>query len=515
MTGAVTTTTSTGTGTGRPAAARKALGAWYTPPHLVEMVVERSITEDWVRAATADGRAATVLDPACGDGRFLRAARRRIVHLGGRAELTGVDIDPRATSAVTDSGPDDLPEVLTVDALGHPWEDRQFDLVVGNPPFLSQMAAGTTRGGASRYGGGPYADTAAEFLALAVRLARPDGGRIALVLPQSVLASRDAAGIRRGVEQLADMRWWWWSPDRHFDAEVLVCALGFERNGHPSDQAGASRTGTDQAGPSRAGASHTTWSHVVAGRLGVPELPQLHTAGTLGDRATLNANFRDEYYGLVPAVSDDADGPPLVSTGLIDPGRCWWGELPMRFAKRTFAAPRVDRSLLDARMQAWATRKLVPKVLVANQTTVIEAVVDADGAWLPAVPITSIVPVDGLDPWALGAVLTSPVATVAAWHGTAGTGMSARAIRLGPAVLASVPWPAGDLGSAVAALRAGDVIGCGEAVTLAFGVDLDDPIVAWWRTEVERVADTAARRSGSAVRPRRHPMAEPDAEPAT
>ena len=48
----------------------------------------------------------------------------------------------------------------------------------------------------------------------------------------------------------------------------------------------------------------------------------------------------------------------------------------MRFAKREFSAPRVDVARLDARMRAWAPRKLVPKVLVANQTRIVEAVAD-------------------------------------------------------------------------------------------------------------------------------------------
>ena len=42
---------------------RKQLGAWYTPPALVDAVVHEAVF---------DG-ARTVLDPACGDGRFLRA----------------------------------------------------------------------------------------------------------------------------------------------------------------------------------------------------------------------------------------------------------------------------------------------------------------------------------------------------------------------------------------------------------------------------------------------------------
>jgi type I restriction-modification system DNA methylase subunit len=78
------------------------------------------------------------------------------------------------------------------------WGDAQFDVVVGNPPFLNQLSRATSRR-PQRFGGGPYADAAAEFLALAMRLARP-GGRVGLVLPQSLLSTRDAAAIRAAVD---------------------------------------------------------------------------------------------------------------------------------------------------------------------------------------------------------------------------------------------------------------------------------------------------------------------------
>ena len=57
------------------------------------------------------------------------------------------------------------------------------------------------------------------------------------------------------------------------------------------------------------GHRHRPWSRVVADALGVPALPPLATSGTLGARGRLSANFRDQYYGLVPAVDDDAAGP--------------------------------------------------------------------------------------------------------------------------------------------------------------------------------------------------------------
>jgi hypothetical protein len=90
------------------------------------------------------------------------------------------------------------------------------------------------------------------------------------------------------------------------------------------------------------------------------------------------------------------------------------------------------------------------------------------------------VPIDaGPSVWEVAAVLTSPVATARAWAAAAGTGLSARALRIGPAVLSSLPWPAGDLGPAVDALRRGDIVACGRLVDVAFATP-DEDRVAWW-----------------------------------
>ena len=168
-----------------PVSQRKLLGAWYTPPRLVDAVVAE------VRRGFEPH---TVLDPACGDGRFLTP-------FADTATVTGIDIDPATTWTSGDS--------LAID-----WADQRFDAVVGNPPFLNQLASSTSRNGRSKFGGGPYADSAAEFLALAVHLARP-GGRVGLVLPLSLLSTRDAAAIRDDVSRRAALRWMWWSTDAH------------------------------------------------------------------------------------------------------------------------------------------------------------------------------------------------------------------------------------------------------------------------------------------------------------
>ena len=454
---------------------RKLRGDFPTPPELVRLVV------DAVLPPIAPGQRVGVLDPACGDGRFLVAAAERIAAAGGTATVCGVDVHEAAVSAaraaLVDLDGVDGVDLSVGDALSRSWGDEVFDVVLGNPPYLSQLAASTSRGRASARGGGPYADVAAEFLALAVERAAPAGGRVGLVLPQSILGSRDVQHIRESVDREADMFWSWWSPSKHFDADVYVCALGFERRAAPS-------AGNSAGSP---GDRHRVWSDVVTRALGVPPLPAVTTAGTAGDRATFTANFRDEYYGMVPAVGDHDAGPRLVTSGLIDPNRLWWGERPVRFNKQTFHRPRLDVSLLDERMQAWARRLAVPKVLIANQTRVIECVADGDGSTVPGVPVVAGRPSGASDHdavFSLAAVLSSPFASAWAWHRVAGTGLSARTIRVGPSLLADLPWPAGPLGAAIDAWHHGDLERAGVTVHAAYGIDpsASTALTAWWRS---------------------------------
>jgi SAM-dependent methyltransferase len=447
---------------------RRRLGAWYTPPELVDVVVDEALRDLW-----RTGAALRVLDPACGDGRFLAAVAAR---LGDRCELTGVDIDAEALGAARKGLGRDA-TLLHANALQRVWSEEPFDLVVGNPPFLSQLSQLTSRGGASPHGGGVYADAAVEFLALAHRLVRPDGGRVALVLPMSVLASRDADPVRRSIGADSAVRSCWWSERSVFpEANVRTCALVVERGvtqGEVRRSQGLPPTLAPIVLPrATSGASAGSWAWLVADQLGAPPLDEsaLQTDGTLGDRALIRADFRQQYYGLVGAVADDGGGPPLITSGLIDRGRCWWGERPTRFAGQRYAAPTVHLDRLDDRMRAWAAQRLVPKVLVASQTRIIEAVADPDGRWLPSVPVVSVIPHDPADVWACAAVLTSPVASSWLAVRSAGTGLSARSLRVSAPVLADLPWPRGDLGPAPEALRAGHVDECGASVDAAYGM---------------------------------------------
>jgi hypothetical protein len=298
-----------------------------------------------------------------------------------------------------------------------------------------------------------------------------------LVLPHSILATRDTAPIR--VEALATARLesLWWAGEVMFDAAVLTCVAAFVR-GEAQGPVRRARGATFSPLPDADGRDlcrRPTWSHLVADAAGIPPLT-IGAGPLLGALATATADFRDQYYGLVPHVSDDGEGAPLVTSGLIDVGRCAWGERPARFARRSFAAPRVPLDALPPSLQVWAAARLVPKVLVATQTRVIEAVVDPTGRWLPSVPVLTVVPRAPADLWRVGAVLCAPAAS--AWAATTylGAGLSAGVIKLSAAQVLTLPVPEEPWDDAAAALAAGDVDACAHSMDAAYGTDLFD----WW-----------------------------------
>ena len=230
----------------------------------------------------------------------------------------------------------------------------------------------------------------------------------------------------------------------------------------------------------------------------------------MADIATATAGFRDQFYGVVPFVSEAVTGsdPPagmrggsvqLVTAGLIDPMRCRWGSAPTRFAGRRWAAPVVELGLLgaaDPGLARWARQRLVPKVLLATQTRVLEPAVDTEGSWWPSVPTISVVPRSGTVPdlWPIAAVLASPAVSVWAMSRSAGTALSRHAIKLSARQVLEIPLPTDDrawsTGARLAArahhaARIGDagawrsaLTSLGAAMTTAYSSS--DEVLAWW-----------------------------------
>lgn len=456
---------------------RKEQGSHYTPPALVAWILDRAM-----EARAAPARA---LDPACGAGNFLVAVAERLVARGVssaevlRGHIFGIDIDAAAielcrarllallspdTPAAERARVEDAlrAHVVVGDALDRSIAEvtgvQAFDLVVGNPPFLNQLEVATTasRERAERIRArsqgtvGGYADLAAAFLSEACRHASP-GGVVGFVMPQSFLAAADAGAMRAWVAANMRVGGLWTADELLFeDAGVRVCAV-IASNG-PAGCAvdlafGPSFSAIPSIEPHRLGSA--PWSPAFASARGVPQIA-VSDRPTLASVASATADFRDQFYGLKGAIVDRADAddalfPRLVSTRHVDLAHCAWGHRPVRVLFERHAAPRADRAMLerDAKMAAWMRARLVPKVLVATQTKVMEAVVDEEGAWLPVVPLLSVtLRADApIDLWMLGAALASPVATVEAARISYGAALGAEAIKLSAKQLLALPLP--------------------------------------------------------------------------
>ncbi len=230
--------------------ARQQAGAYYTPPALIDLLLDQA-------GVGPDTRA--LVDPACGPGAFLIAAAERMP----ADRLHGIDIDPGAVACArvalalqitaTDAPPPDLADrIVCADALldAGAWDALTpaggFDAIVGNPPWeraklqqvewlaahdpqfrgldagqrkarLAELAAGdgpvwrafeAERRRRAAYAGqlrarypdvcGGDANLYAGFAALAAERVAPDG-RAGLLVPSGIAADRGTSALVRGL----------------------------------------------------------------------------------------------------------------------------------------------------------------------------------------------------------------------------------------------------------------------------------------------------------------------------
>ncbi len=150
---------------------RKDLGSYYTPAAVVRTLVS------WATKRGLDG---SVLDPSCGDGRFLDDLE----------DAVGVDVD-RVAAAEASRRVD--AEIVQADFFEWaPKANRRFAAVVGNPPFIRyQRFSGQARRRALDYCAGQGVQLSglcsswAPFVVGASRLLKP-GGCLAFVVPAEI-----------------------------------------------------------------------------------------------------------------------------------------------------------------------------------------------------------------------------------------------------------------------------------------------------------------------------------------
>jgi len=460
---------------------RRTRGVFYTPLALVTHLLDQTLDRTFL-----DHRPTPViLDPACGCGVFLVEALRRLRSLQPdipRAALLqaihGIDIDPLAThlcrlalwlelskapeghdSAHTPEPLFDLLEanIVTADTLLDPPGMETVDLLLGNPPFLNQVASSTARSRADtarlreRFGDSlrPYTDPAALFLQLGVESLRP-GGRLGMVLPVSLLAARDAVAVRERVAEVASINSLWLDTEGIFEASVRTVAVTFDRKAPASPcRRFVGSAMTPKPEHTAAPLESASWGPVAASLVGVPEV-QLSPTQTLGDFCEITAGFRDEYYAIAKAICEAkiADTQParrVATVGLLDPAHLAWGGRPVKIARQTWHRPCVAHHADDPVLREVFSRQARPKLLVATQSKVLEAAVDHRGEYLALTPIIMVypkkAPADTDAIWRYGALLSSPVLSAWAAARSFGTARSLHAIKPSAALLREAPLP--------------------------------------------------------------------------
>lgn len=511
------------------ARARRRAGAHYTPPEVARRLVAFAREGHEVAAGV---EAPFVCDPAVGGGVFLLAAAESLAADGVDPgdvvahHLHGSDIDPLAVDVArcalalwAGAWPNGLDEhIVVADALRSDRNGGCFDLVVGNPPFQNQLASSTARGqagteelrarfGASAHG---YVDNAALFLLAGLDLVKP-GGRVALVQPHSTLATRDAQGVRSELLERGDLVGVWFATERVFSAGVYVWAPVIERREEPQQPRVSRRVGVDfEAAPSvdvHVIGADSNWAELVSDLTGVPAVA-VRAEGRVGDLATATAGFRDQFYGLVGAVHEhdgagDVEGERaeltarLVTSGLVEPLAISWGRVPVRFAGERWQRPVVALDRVEPAIDRWVRAQLVPKLVVATQTKVIEVAVDVRGDMVPSVPVIAV----HADPdrlWHLAAALSAPPLSALALRSSVGTALSTDAIKLSARQVLDLPLPHDRVAwdeAAALARQAAEVAAIAEAgrtddrraaleaygvaACRAYGVD-PEALMSWW-----------------------------------
>lgn len=282
-----------------------------------------------------------------------------------------------------------------------------FDVVLGNPPFVNAIkrVAESATSSLARYLALPLggtADLAYRFLACAISQIRPTG-RVGFVQPRGLLNAAPVRAFRQAIvggEAVVDALWVPPRADFFAGASVFICIVVFRRSG-PS----ASRVAVTTSPPTQsewcAGELKTDnwWRDVtlLSGTTAIDDDAGLSTAWSavlLGELYRVQASMTaGDAYDLVPFVVDDRDGsgPKLVTTGLIEPNECLWGDTTCRYLKVDYLFPRIAQSAgLPKSLAARIERARRPKVIVAGLSKRVECFLDGAGVFIGAVSTYSI-----------------------------------------------------------------------------------------------------------------------------
>lgn len=271
----------------------------------------------------------------------------------------------------------------------------EFDLVVANPPFANgierDLADRTSRIAAARTPAvAGVADVAFRFLAAATEWVKP-GGWIAMIQPRAALNAKSLEGFRANLPNGLRPRLLCAidRSDLFEGADVYVSLVILGPPGpctvpDPNDPGHDRWVWVDRV-PSN-------W-YVAARGKGEPEAPTV-ALPSVGDVFEVAASMTTaEAYAVKPFVTDSARGrgQKLLTTGLIDPGKTFWGLEDCRYLGTRVRYPRITAmESMPASLQRRLRSSKRPKVLVGGLGSRVEAYLDAHGQCQGAVSTYSI-----------------------------------------------------------------------------------------------------------------------------
>lgn len=361
-------------------------GSYYTPQPLAQYISALTLSNLPI------DNSLRILDPAMGSGDFLIASAEHLVQKGLSREqavacLYGVDVDPVAVelAALTIWLWAELPGTTHNDVQAHlveadflldkPFDRLEFDVVVGNPPFVSvftqhasdQASYRKLLKGQYHTARGSF-DLTVPFVEAAVDSCRA-GGLVGLVLPNKLLSASYAQPLRQWLMNNASLihieepsRW------VDFDANVYPVVCVWRKQPAPvGEPVKVTKAGVSkhilQADLGLLPAH--SWSGVFDDEWHLVQRSLQHTI-SLVDIADLSAGLTvDEAYSIKPNVvdcmpDDTCVGFRLLTTGIIKRYRETWATDSVRFLKRRLDRPIVPTSVLSARRVEQASgRKLV------------------------------------------------------------------------------------------------------------------------------------------------------------
>lgn len=388
-------------------------GAYYTPPEIIGQILQHAISEHLP---------SSLCDPACGTGLFLTQGARLLAEKRSQEfnepyiqslhwllchAIYGAELDAGAvklTRCVLASMADFHPDVVMAleahivhaDALLWDWP-RQFELVVGNPPYIDsesmirhqpEIRSQIIQRYESARGNW---DIYVPFVELAMRLTQP-GGYFGLLTPTDLLHARYTASIQAMIlRQSTPAVYLDYSKSKPFaNADVKVGALICQKP--PCQQTGeVTRIQYDSlfqiSGQQSAPLSRLAmlppaqfgaiWD-ISEESLRLSELP--HRLGeffTFSDGASTA-----QAYQIAEWLIDcqlPTDGLRLVNTGTIDPFRLLWGEREITYLKQKLRWPVIPAEPLRQHLPRRYEQAMSAKILMAGLSAQIEAVVAPAG----------------------------------------------------------------------------------------------------------------------------------------